>query len=670
MPRSDVKYRFGPFEVHLRARQLYKHGTRLKLRPQAFQILQLLLERAGDVVTREELRQHVWSSETFVDFEHGLNTAIKELRGALSDSATQPRYIETLPKLGYRALMGVERDAAEPTTVVQAVSIDAQGVSLPKSFRETVEINTSRSASQSSEENQISFQSIDPEPRKSPDRRRWALIVAAASLLLLVIATGYWQWQHSRGSRAQGRIMLAVLPFDNLTGDPEQDYFSDGLTEEMISQLGQLDPANLAVIARTSVMRYKRSQEPLDQIGRELGVQYVLEGSVRRDTDNVRISAQLVRAKDQTPVFSRQYDRELKALLPLQAEIAQEVADEIQLTLGGSRASATAAAKANPSPAAIEAYDLYLRGRYFWNKRNKEGFDQALKSFQQAIAKDPNYAPAYAGLADTYSLMGPFNPKMMPREIMPRAREAALKALQLDEKLAEAHTSLALIAENYDYDWQTAEKEYRRAIELNSSYATAHQWYAECLMWQGRFDEALQESERARQLDPFSLIIASDRGAILYYARKYDAAIEQLKAVLAMDPNFSRAHFMISVAYLHKGMWSESLAGWDKDLDHCATDPGVCEWLAYAYSVAGQPDKAGAAAEELERLIHLQQIHPDVLIAGDIVMGQKDRAFQEMERGYSERANFLTSLKVDPLFDPLRNDPRFKDLLVRAGLSR
>lgn len=463
--------------------------------------------------------------------------------------------------------------------------------------------------------------------------------------------------------------MLAVLPFENLTGDPEQDYFSDGLTEEMISQLGELDPAHLAVIARTSVMRYKRSQEPLDQIGRELGVQYVLEGSVRRDTNNVRISAQLVRAKDQTPVFSRQYDRELKSLLPLQAEIAQEVADEIQLTLGGSRATANAVGTTNPSPTAIEAYDLYLRGRYFWNKRNKEGFDQALKSFQQAIAKDPNYAPAYAGMADTYSLMIPFNPQMMPREIMPRAREGALKALQLDEKLAEAHTSLALIAENYDYDWQTAEKEYRRAIELNPSYATAHQWYAECLMWQGRFDEALQESERARQLDPFSLIIAADRGAILYYARKYDAAIEQLKAVLAMDPNFSRARFMISLAYLRKGRLSESLADTDKDLD-CSKDAGACAWLVYAYTVAGQSEKARAAVEQLERLIHLQKISPEVLIPADIAMGQTDKAFREIERGYSERANFLTSLKVDPLFDPLRNDPRFKELLFRTGLLR
>jgi TolB-like protein len=352
--------------------------------------------------------------------------------------------------------------------------------------------------------------------------------------------------------------MLAVLPFENLTGDAGQDYFSDGLTEEMIAQLGRLNPEHLGVIARTSVMQYKNSPEQLPKIGADLGVQYVLEGSVRRDSGNVRITAQLIQVKDQTPVWSRQYDRELSGLLALQGEVAQEIADEIQVTLGANPKRSTADHRpAAAAATSYEAYDLYLRGRYFWNKRTKEGFEQAADYFQQAIDKAPNYARAYAGLADTYGLMSTWS-MGPPDEYMPKARAAALRAAQLDDSLAEAHTSLALIAQNYDHDWHTAENELRRAIQLDPSYATAHQWYAECLSLQGRFEEALAESERARQLDPLSVIIAADHGAILYFSRQYDRAIEQFHAVLTMAPTFGRAH-MICYAYVEKGMFREAL---------------------------------------------------------------------------------------------------------------
>src|SRR5260370_9030518 len=334
--------------------------------------------------------------------------------------------------------------------------------------------------------------------------------------------------------------MMAVLPFENLTGDVGQDYFSDGLTEEMIAQLGRLDPQRLGVIARTSVMHFKHSQEQLDQIGRELGVQYVLEGSVRRDADKVRISAQLIQVKDQTHLWAEQYDRGLTSLLALQGEIAQEIADEIHLTLGGDHKRIAADPKPAASPSSYEAYDLYLKGRYFWNKRTVQGFQQAIEYFQQAITKDPNYARAFAGFADSYALVSSY--RFPPQQqLMPSARTAALRALQIDDSLAEAHTSLALITENYDWDWQTAEKEYRRAIQLDPNYATAHHWYAEYLSFQGRFDESFRESEPARQLGPLSLIIAADNGAILYFYRQYDRAIEQFRAVLEMEPNFPRS---------------------------------------------------------------------------------------------------------------------------------
>jgi TolB-like protein/DNA-binding winged helix-turn-helix (wHTH) protein/Tfp pilus assembly protein PilF len=617
MTQRATKYRIGAYEVRVRTHELYKGNTKLKLRPQAFQVLEILLQRSPDVVTREEFRLALWSSETFVDFEHALNTCIKELRGVLSDSASDPHYIETIPKVGYRLVVPVEKETAEVIAQDQ----------LP---------------------------------------HRLSITIASISLLLLgVVIYGNWP---SRPQVSTGRIMLAVLPFENLTGDPTQDYFSDGLTEEMISQLGRLDPAQVGVIARTSVMHFKRSQAPLNQIGRELGVGYILEGSVRRDSNNVRVSAQLIRVKDQTHLWARQYDRELSNLLNLQREIAQEVADEIQVAFGDSRRPAPTPASENLSTTTVEAYDLYLRGRYFWNQRNKEGMGKAAEAFRQALAKDPNYAPAYAGLADTYALLSPFSPQLKPHEIMPQARAAALKALQLDERLAEAHTSLALVSENYDYDWQAAEKEFRRAIELNPNYATAHHWYAEYLMWLGRLDEALQESARARQLDPLSLIIAADRGAILYYSRQYDRAIEQFKEVLAVDPHFGRANVIYS-AYLRKGMFSEALADSDKDLSHCASDPWICGWLAYVYGIAGRPAQARPALEELERLDRTQYVHADPLIAAYIALGRTDDAFRYLEKAYAERSNVLVSLGIDPVFDPLRGDPRFHDLLIAAHLA-
>jgi TolB-like protein/DNA-binding winged helix-turn-helix (wHTH) protein/Tfp pilus assembly protein PilF len=656
MPSAASQYRFGPYQLRTRTRELYKHGIKLKLRPQAFQVLIILLERAPDPVTREELRQKLWSSETFVDFEHGLNTAVKDLRGTLSDSASEPRYIETLPKLGYRIIAPVEKEFA-PATERAFIDQTDQQVSLN-------EANASFGEQQRLAEKQTATSGPELERGGKPKNLlRWSLYTAA--LLLVASGLAVWRWQGSPARARTGtRVTLAVLPFENLTGDPAQEYLTDGLTEEMISQLGRSDPERLGVIARTSVMHYKDGHEPLDRIGRELGVQYVLEGSVRRDADKVRISAQLIRLKDQTHVWVRQYDRELSSLFALQGEIAQEVADEIHLALGQKPASVVAAAKAPVTD--TEAYDLYLRGRYFWNKRNREGFEEAVASFQQSIAKDPNYAPAYAGLADTYVLLSNIS-TALPAQMMQQARTAALKALQLDERLAEAHTSLALITENYDYDWQTAEKEFRRAIELNPNYATAHQWYAEWLMWQGSFGDALQESDRARQLDPFSLIIAADRGAIFYYSREYDHAIQQSKAVLAIDPHFGRANILY-VAYLRKGMFSDALSNFDTDLSHCTSDPWVCGWVAYVDGLAGETEKARTALKELERLDRTRHIRPEPLIAASIGLGHNDDAIHYLERAWSERSSTLTGLRVDPLYDPLRGDPRFQALQRRVGL--
>jgi TolB-like protein/DNA-binding winged helix-turn-helix (wHTH) protein/Tfp pilus assembly protein PilF len=644
MPSQAANYRFGSYELRTRTRELYKQGVKLKLRPQPFQVLEILVERAGDVVTREELRERLWSKVTFVDFEHGLYTAIKELRGVLSESASEPRYIETLPKLGYRMIFPVEvnEQPSVKEAIAQPQTADAGNLVGKKP-------------------------SLDRIP-KSLILWRWPALLGIS--IVLIVATGaYFRWSRSRAGPqpSSGRLMLAVLPFENLTGDAGQEYFSDGLTEEMIAQLGRLDPQRLGVIARTSVMHYKHGQEQLEQIGRELGVQYVLEGSVRRDADKVRISAQLIQMKDQTHLFSRQYDRELSSLLALQGEIAQEIADEIHLTLGDDHKRVVANPKPPASLSSYEAYDLYLKGRYFWNKRTVQGFRQATEYFQQAITKEPNYARAFAGLADSFALMSSY--RFAPQnEFMPKARAAALRALQIDDSLAEAHTSLALITENYDWDWQTAEREFRRAIELNPNYATAHHWYAEYLSFQGRFDEAFRESERARQLDPLSLIIAADNGAILYFSRQYDHAIEQFRAVLEMEPNFPRAHVLV-FAYVQKGLFAEALEDIEK-WRRADDTPFTWAAQAYVYGRSGQQEQARRALKRFGELNRRQQVDPGAIAWVYAAMGNKDQAFALLEKAYSQHSNVLTALKVEPSYDPLRNDPRFQDLMRRVGLAQ
>lgn len=647
-------FRFGPFESRPRTRELYKHGSKLKVRPRPLQLLNVLLSRPGDVITREELRRELWSAETFVDFEHSLNTSVKEVRAVLNDSATEPRYIQTLPRLGYRFIAHVE-------LVKVATDWNPSGA-----HGDAPALDAYDSASVARESGSAEL----PGPIVTPGQRfswqRWALVGAALIVVMSAIALLAWPRLHRRQPPVNGRVMLAVLPFQNLTGDAAQEYFSDGLTEEMIAQLGRVDPQRIGVIARTSVMHYKNSPEPLDQIGRELGVQYVLEGSVRRDADKVRISAQLIQLKDQTHVWAHQYDRELSNLLALQGEVAHEVGDEIQLALGDSRNTGNARAAIAAPTTSYEAYDLYLKGRYFWNKRNAQSFRQAAEYFQLALDKDPNYAPAYAGLADTFALMSSYG-YAPPAELIPKARAAALKALQLDESLAGAHASLAVIAQNYDWDWPTAEKEYRRAIQLDPDYATAHQWYAECLGFEGRFDEAFAESERARKLDPLSLIISADYAALLYFSRQYDRSIAVFRRVLEMEPNFPRAYIVI-FPLVEKGLFAEALADVDK-WKQVVGSPWPSAVQVYVYARSGQMDQARRSLQKTSHMNQRQFLDPAAMLMAHVGMDNKDETFAWMQKCYVARSP-LTTLKVDPMYDPLRSDPRFQKFLREVHLAQ
>ena len=640
--RNQGSIKFGEdFEFDLHAYRLRRADRVLKVERIPLELLLLLIEKRGELVLREEIIERIWGKDVFLDTDNSINGAIRKIRQVLRDDADEPRFIQTIAGKGYR-FIGPVTDPVLPEVVESSPS------AVPIIAR------------QSSDQGEV-------QTHKTAGWR-WALLAAIAVVATAIVTMWFRPYRVpalAGQTRASGeRSMLAVLPFENLTGDPGQEYFSDGLTEEIISQLGDLDPSHLGVIARTSVMHYKGSREPLDRIGKELGIQYLLEGSVRRDSNKVRITAQLIQVKDQSHIWARQYDRDLTNILALQQEIAEDTAGEIQLTLGRHPRIDTAIQRPLTRQA-YAGYDLYLKGRYFWNKRTTHGLQQAIDYFQQAIAKDGNDARAYAGLADAYALLSGYSLKPQS-ECMPKARVAALKALKLDDRLAEAHTSLALIKENYDWDWPAAEKEYRRAIELNPNYATAHEWYAEYLSLLGRFDEALAESERARQLDPLSLIIAADHGTILLYARQYDRSIAQFRAVQEMEPNFGRAHY-VAAAYVEKGQFAEALAEMKSpDPEH---DPWFWAWQAYIYGRAGQPAEARAAVQKLKELYRTEHFGPDALLWAYIGAGDKDQAFVWFEKAYADHSNSLTGLKVNPGLDFLRGDPRFQELMRRVRLA-
>ena len=620
------KARFGPFQANLRTAELRKYDLPVKLAGRPFEILALLLEARGEIVTREEIRARLWPPDTFVDFENNINTAIGKLRSVLGDSAATPRYIETAGR-GYRFMASIE----------WLVEEQPSSPSLP------------------------AFAPPTPEPvDRAQTRRPWLL--GGAAVLAVVASTLLFLWL--RPSRqpipgTNGRTMIAILPFQNLTGDDSQDFLSDGLTEEIIAQVGSLQSPNMGVIANTSVMHYKRSRASLDQIGRELGVQYVMEGGVRRDGDRVRVTADLIEMQHKTQIWSRQYDRERTGLLALQGEIAQQIAYEVHSTFVGVSNGGPASVKQN-----YPSYESYLKGEYFFHQRTSASITQAIAYFEQAIEQDPSNARAYASLADAYTLLPGYAGKIQFQDL-DKALDAAEHAVKLEPSLPEAHAALALTAEHL-WDWDTAEREFRRAISLNPSYATAHHWYAEHLSFRGRFDEALHESQIARQLDPLSLIIAADEGEIFFFARRYDEAIARWQSVLAMDPNFSRAQLIVG-AYTEQGRYAEAL----KFLEKQRPLFNDVWYIATASYIAARSGDRPRAQRELKRLLSLYQqkpFDPRLVARAYIGLGDKDRAITYLERACEQHSVELTSLYVNPEFDTLRSEPRFQKLLARVHL--
>jgi TolB-like protein/DNA-binding winged helix-turn-helix (wHTH) protein/Flp pilus assembly protein TadD len=611
--------RFGVFELDLRAGELRKYGMRVRLQEQPFQVLAMLLARHGEVVSREELQKKLWPADTFVDFDHGLNKAVNKIRDALGDSAESPRFVETVARRGYRFLAEV--------TVADAAAVHR----------------------------------AEPAPRKSvavPPVWRIGTLVLILSLIVFI------SWRFRARTHPPPVIRsLAVLPLESLSADASEDYFADGITDELITDLAQISA--LRVISRTSVMAYKRARKPLPQIARELNVDAVVEGTVLRSGNQVRITAQLIQAPDDKHLWARSYEGDLRDTLALQNNVARAIADQVRINLTPREQLILKTVRSvNP-----EAYEAYLKGRYFWNKRTGEGLKKAIEYFDEAIQKDPAYGQAFAGLADSYALLGNSDFAILsPQEASPKAMAAATRALELDDSLAEAHTSLAFCLGVFEWNWDAAEKEYLRAIALNPGYATAHQWYAVHLSALGRFDEAITELRKAVSLDPLSLIISADLADVLVAAHRYDESIEQSRKTIDMDPNFAIGHYELGQALTQKKTYDAAITELQKANELSGGDATCLAGLAYAYSASGRADEAFKLLNELKRRRNhrLHYAANEALIYAGL--GENDRAMALLEEAYKER--FDTLILQSSAFDPLRSDPRFQDLMRRIGLPQ
>jgi TolB-like protein/DNA-binding winged helix-turn-helix (wHTH) protein len=625
-----TRLRFGVFEADLGARELTKLGRLLPLQEQPFQLLAMLLEKPGALVTREELRARLWP-QTIVDFDHGLNKAISKIRDALGDSAENPRFIQTVARRGYRFLADV--------TVAGTDSVESAPL-------ETISVHS---------------QSHDDPGTSSRLRRIVAWAGAGFALVLLSVALLIWI-RSTPNSPVPAIRSLAVLPLENLSGDASQDYFADGMTDELITHLAQI--SDLRIISRSSVMTYKGLRKPLAEIARELDVQAVVEGSILRSDKRVRITAQLIRVPADEHIWAHNYEGDISDTLVLQNQVAQAIADQIRVTVNSQQHVALQPSKA----VNIEAYDSYLKGRYYWNKRTGEGLKEAIEYFKRSISIDPSNAEAYSGLADAYALAGDWEYGILaPTEAFPLAKTAANEALALNGRLSEAHTSLAFVLDLYYWDWDAAEKEYKLAINLNPSYAMAHHWYAWHLLVLGQNAEGMLEMKKAESLDPLSLIIRSDVANALTASHRFEESIQQSKKTLALDPNFAIGHFHLAEALVQEHQYEAAIAEFQRSIELSGHLAAFDANLANAYAASGRKAEALKIARDMETRSDLNPSANALIALIYVGLGDLDQAMIWLNNAYDARFN--PSILIRPGFDPLRSDARFQELRHRVGLA-
>ncbi len=645
--------RFGVFEVDLQACELRKQGRKIKLQKQPCQILAILLEHSGEVVTREEFRKCLWPSDTFVDFDHSLNTGVMRLREVLADSSENPVFIETLPRRGYRFIAPVDPSGAAREKILAAepkssVSEDHAPVQAPQVVLPVVPDRSAPGARR-------------PSRFAPPYLAAWAgLIGLIGGMLALAVGLTLYYMRPSTAAKPKlNRVRsLVVLPLENLSGDKNQDYFADGMTDELIASLAKVP--TLRVISRNSSMEYKDTHKPLPEIAQDLNVDAVVEGTVLRSGNRVRITAEVVRISTDQTLWAETYEGDLGDILALQQQVASAIVNKIQIELTPQEQQRfTASRPVNP-----EAYEDYLKGRYYWGKRSEEGLTKAIQYFTLATKKEPQYALAYAGLADCYGIIGAAIVGTVPaREVAPKAEAAAMKAIEIDPTLAEAQTSLATVRLNYNWDWPAAEAGFKRAIELNPSDATAHQRYSLYLIAMGRTQESLAEIKRALWLDPLSISMNFSLGWRLYMARRYDEAIQQLRNTIDMDPTFVLAHLVLGQAYEQKREYSAAIAELQEAVAISHDSAPLIAALAHVYAVSSRQTEARKLLAQLQNQSNRQYVSPFYLAVVYAGLGENDQAVMWLEKAYEDRSNSLIFLRVDPEFDGLRANPEFKRLL-------
>jgi TolB-like protein/DNA-binding winged helix-turn-helix (wHTH) protein len=615
--RSTRFYRFDTFTLDVRTGELTRDGKRHLLRAQPLQLLLALLEHPGELVTREALVNRLWPAGTFVDFDRGLNKAVNHLREALGDSADQPRFIETFPRKGYRFIAQVARDEQRDEQPVQETR--------PQTA-----------------------------PRRTPIRTGWmrkSIIAAAAVIACLGIVFGanvggIGDWATSRWRSTPQISALAVLPLENLSHDPEQEYFADGITDALITDLAKI--SNVRVTSRTSVIRYKGTRKNIKEIGRDLHVDAIVEGTVTRAGNRMRITAQLIQVSTDMHLWAEAYERDVSEILAVQNEVATDIAQHVS-TLVKPLEHAQAV---NP-----EAYGSYLKGRYYFYQYTNVGWQQSIESFNRAIESDPNFAPAYSGLADAYIVAGAYG-AIRGSEALAHGKAAAAHALELDDKLASAHYAMATAYAWYDWDWENAEKEFHRGLELDPNDALGRNWHGGYLSLRGRHDEAVDEHERARDLEPFSLIINANLARSLYWARRYDEAILQAKKTLQMDPKFGVALFWLEGSLRHKNLLQEAVA-----LRLAISTPERAQSIRNTFQTEGFQ---GVLREDGESFKNSGELISAARCFAQI--GERDEALSLLEDCYAHRCSSMATLKAEPDFDVLQSESRFQSLLEKLRL--
>ncbi|HEX8844485.1 MAG TPA: tetratricopeptide repeat protein [Pyrinomonadaceae bacterium] len=653
-------YEFGPFRVDAAERRLLRDDQPVPLQPKDFDTLLALVSNSGHLLKKEELLKTVWP-DSFVE-ENNLTQRISALRKALGGNGEDHTYIETIPRVGYRFAPGVREILDEDEGVI--VENRTKYRIAVKEEEESEEESETRGHGDAATRQLKGALRLPASlrPRVAVSLLAGAALVGLVVALLLLMGK-VEKRETSEGVKPAPFKSIAVLPFKQLGGEAGDEYFGLGMADVLITRLSNI--RQIIVRPTSAVLKYSGQAHDPVAAGRELSVDSVLEGSVHRAGEQIRVTVRLVSVRDGAPLWAEKFDAKFTDIFKVQDSISEQVARALMLKLSSEEQVRLMRRYTENT----EAYQAYLKGRYFWNKRTEEGFQKGIEYFQQAIDLDSNYALAHAGLADSYTLLVVYG-VLPPRGAMTKARTAALRALEIDDKLAEAHTSLAHVKKWYEWDFFAGpETEYKRAIELNPNYATAYHWYGLHLAGMGRFDEAVAEMRRSLEIDPLSLISNANLGWILYVARQYDEAIEQLQKTLEMDPNFARARVYLGRVYLQKGMYAEAIRELQKAMTLLEGNNFVLAALGHAYGASGRRDEAQRVLDQLRERSKREYISAYDIARIYTGLGDKEQALRWLERAYEDKAAQLIWLKVDPQLDSLRSDLRFTDLLRRMNLA-